>query len=85
MNDSDERLVKHLTEAVCANTEAVRAHTCAVTANLVTRCDLNAMEARLQAGWTPSTEDQKILETLLARSGRVARKLEALDAKTPAQ
>lgn len=83
MNDSEERLVKHLTEAVCALTEAVQQ--AAGVAHLVTRCDLNAMEARLQAGWTPSTEDQKILETLLARSGRVARKLEALDAKTPAQ
>lgn len=49
VNDSDERLVKHLMEAVCANTAAVAANTAAIqsAANLVTRCDLAAMEARI--------------------------------------
>lgn len=83
MSNDEERLVKHLTEAVCALTEAVKQ--AAGVTHLVTRCDLNAMEARLMAGWTPSPDDNKILDALLARSGRVARKLEALDAKTPAQ
>lgn len=83
MSNDEERLVKHLTDAVHGLTQAVKE--AASVTNLVTRCDLNAMEARLAAGWSPSPEDQKILDALLARSGRVARKLEALDAKTPAQ
>lgn len=81
MSDGEERLVKRATEAVEALTCAIKE--AAGVAHLVTRCDLNAMEARLMAGWAPSPEDQKILEALLARSGRVARKLEALDARTP--
>lgn len=81
MSNDEERLVKRATEAVEALTCALKE--AAGVAHLVTRCDLNAMEARIMAGWKPSAEDLNILDALLARSGRVARKLEALDAKTP--
>ena len=47
MSDAEERLIKHLTEAVHGLTAAVKE--AAGVAHLVTRCDLNAMEARLVA------------------------------------
>lgn len=55
--------------------------------NLVTRCDLNAMEARLtaliHAGKDLSAEDKAALAELNAMAALRVRKLEALDARTP--
>lgn len=70
MNDGEERLVKHLTDAVCANTAAVQANTAAIqsAANLVTRCDLAAMEARIVKafGERVNPNDLEKLSTKLA-------------------
>lgn len=47
MNDSEERTIRHLTDALKELSGELCGLRGAVTGGLVTRCDLNAMEARI--------------------------------------
>lgn len=83
-NDHDD---KRLAEAIEALTCELSLGREAFSAQVVTRTDLHAAEARIVAAFRNlnlvSPEDQKLLDALSVRTERTTKKLEALDAKTP--